>query len=224
MYSPTLANVLNFIYEKTNPKKFVEIGGRLEYLVNVHPENAEIIYGVDYEPVMTVRNCPSNIKLFPVTADYMLHSPYMLAHIYGPDLVLISGYNKFEEILKIIFLIEQYCKPETILLIPGTWPTDPKTCFRPSYGKEDCQVGDNYKVLNVLAKHRPDLVIKNFNIDQGLLSITNLNKELVKSCLKNFIGITTEFIDTDFFKRETKFDTKFDLNNLGEKKHGIHIS
>ena len=231
-FNPTLAEVLGGLFDSIKPKKYVEFGNELEYLARMYPKSAEQSYGIDWSPIIDFLQLDQSVHIFPVTADIALHNAYILHFLYEPDLVFVNGFHRYEEVAKILLLIEQYCKKDTILLTTDTWPSDPNKCARPRKRDDDKieGVGDNFRILNMYSKYRPDLKLENYNVCDGLLKITNLNPENAKKCLKNYIEVITDALNVPLEKRETKYDVRVSIvkvNNTEAQENvgsGIHIS
>jgi len=235
MLNPSISEVLTMLHAKLKPKQYLEIGGDGCSFVGYADKNTEVV-GVSHWPKWDLKKLPPNILIYPVTSDYFLHSSYMLRTI-NPDLILIDGFKKFEQIMKIFCMVEVYFgRPGVTVLIHDTSPTDPSAAIRPKFGSNEQPLcGDGYKFLSILKK-RTDLKIQQLTCNTGLTIVTNLDKD--NSLFRDRMAfLVRDYLDLPLDKRETCFDISYDDYVAGndtkqivkeevkeEQEIGIHIS
>lgn len=207
MSSRSIIESLDAIIKKHKPDTIMTIGDRCLFLRLVPPTSLGL--GIDPWPIVKINELPPNLKVFPVTSDYFFHSPYMV-HDLSVDFVLITGYRKFEQLLRDIVFSEKLCKPTARIVIHGTVPLSKEEASRDDVPNTERRVGDVFKCIEALKKYRPDLRITTLtDVGAGLTIIDHLD-ESNHTVQNSMVKVVADFINQPWDQRDTSTDTTFE--------------
>ena len=201
--------ILNRIHACKNPETYLEIGIAQGNTLRLAKRNA---IGIDPDLYQYKLNLP-NTKIFNMTSDNFFKDVENTKNLHI-DMAFIDGMHLFEFSLRDFINCEKFCEKDSIICFHDTIPLNENTCKRNDDGTKNlCRIreywnGDVFKISNILGKYRKDLKIDNFTSRDGLLVVTNLDKN--SSVLKDsYDDIVAEFIDMKFEHRDKSFDREF---------------
>ena len=207
MSNPSLLDVVSYMFNRVRPKLFLTLGDHAKYVQCVPQPILGL--GIDPWPMMSLKSLPPNQLVYPVTCDYFFHSPYMIKELH-PDIVLISGYHRFEQVLRDIIFSEKLCKKESVIMVANTYPLAKEDIDRADITQSQHQTGDVYKIIPIFRQFRPDLKVTTLtDVDKGLTIIENLD-EANHVLQHDLVHAVEDVIDTPFDKRDTSTDATFD--------------
>jgi hypothetical protein len=166
--------VLGRIHAHLRPRTYVEIGvAKGDSIRQVSPGTR--VLGIDTAPAIKFK-LPSDVKIFAQTSDSFFSQHDVRAELGGLpiDLAFIDGMHNFEFALRDFMNIEALCTPESTILFHDAYPLDERTAAR-----ERTTVfwsGDIWRLVLLLRKHRPDLVVNTIGAPPtGLAVVRNLD-------------------------------------------------
>lgn len=200
-------DAISTLIKLRNPDKVMMLGDHCLYLQAIPPSVLGL--GVDPWPLLKLEKLPPNLKVYPVTSDYFFHSPYM-THDLSLDMVVLTGYRKFEQLLRDIVFSEKLCKNTSMIVIHGTAPHDENEASRNTQPQGQVHVGDGFKCLAALKKYRPDLKLSTCtDVGAGLTIIENPDE--TNHVIQNtMVHVVTELINQKLEERDTSTDMTFD--------------
>jgi hypothetical protein len=149
--------ILARIHEYLKPSNYLEIGideGRSFEIVR--PETLAL--GVDPNP--RPRNpLTSNQRVFAQTSDDFFKQCDVVSELGGKtlDLAFIDGLHHLEFALRDFINVEEYCSPDSIVLIHDVYPIDAMSASRERLSR--FWSGDIWRLILILKKYRPDLTV-----------------------------------------------------------------
>lgn len=200
MNNHSLLDVLSFLFNKVRPKLFVTLGDHAKYVQCVPQPILGL--GVDPWPLMKLKELPPNQLVYPVTSDYFFHSPYMIKDLH-PDIVLISGFKRFEQVLRDVIFSEKLCQKNSVILVTNTVPLEEGDTDRADITTSKHQTGDIFKIIPVYKKYRPDIKVSTItDVDKGVTIFENLDESnhVLQHELVSAVG---DVIDLTFDQRDT---------------------
>lgn len=148
----------------------VETGSSLQYAKA--PTRA---IGIDPE-IEIVHSQQTWVKLYKLPSDdfFKLHDARAAFDGQDIDLAFIDGLHTFDQALKDFINVERYSKSTTVALFHDILPLIPVTATRER--ESIIWLGDTWKTIALLIKHRPDLKIFTIpTFPSGLTVVANLN-------------------------------------------------
>lgn len=171
-------DVLEYFHQQLQPDFYFEIGVD-EGLSLVHAKGKAL--GIDARPELKLGvELPSQTQIIGLSSDEFFRDCVREAFSTAPDLAFIDGMHLFEFALRDFINLERYSAPHTLVAIDDIYPCHPVQAERRR--RSGAWTGDVWKLLPVLQKYRPDLLLIPLrSYTTGLLLIAGLdasNKEL----------------------------------------------
>jgi predicted O-methyltransferase YrrM len=171
---PRYTEWLELFHEKVKPASYVEVGVESGASLQFAKFPTYAI-GIDPDPKL-VHNIGSWSKIFKLESDKFFENYDLCTEFEGEsvDLAFIDGLHHYDQALRDFLNVEYYSKQSSIILLHDIHPAIPETASRIRETKY--WAGDTWKVMHILKKHRPDLImytIPTYPTSLGL--ITNLN-------------------------------------------------
>jgi cephalosporin hydroxylase len=167
-------HVLERIHAHLRPRTYLEIGvahGRSLQLVGAATR------GIGVDPAPRVESpLGSNVSIVARTSDEFVAETDVRARFDGlpVDLAFIDGMHQFEYALRDFMNIEALCAPSSTILIHDAYPLDERTAARER--ETDFWSGDIWRLVVLLRRHRPDLVVRTIAAPPtGLAVVRNLD-------------------------------------------------
>lgn len=207
MNNPSLLDVISFLFNRMNPKLFVTIGDRARYVQCVPQPILGL--GVDPWPLMSLKSLPPNQQVYPVTSDYFFHSPYMIKELH-PDIIMITGFHRFEQVLRDVMFAEKLCYNKSVILIDNTAPTSQDDIDRADITASAHQTGDVFKLIPIFKKYRPEMKISTLiDVDRGVTIFENLDESshILQHAL---VQAVEDVIDIPYDQRDNSTDMTFE--------------
>lgn len=195
-------DVLSRIITDVKPETYVEIGV-FEGASLKLAKSAKAVVGIDPDPRISWK-LGSNMKLFKTTSDAFFASHDLIAELgqRRVDLAFIDGMHQFEFAMRDFANLERCCHARSIILIHDCYPLDEESAGREP--RETRWSGDVWRLIVLLKKYRPDLLIHTIGTaPTGLAVIQNLNPEstyLVEHQARlneEFLALEYSFLDDD---------------------------
>ena len=168
--------IFQHIHAHLRPRTYVEIGvdtGSSIRLVG----SATRALGVDPKPNIQFDLAP-NVKIFAQTSDDFFAKNDVRAELGGLpiDLAFIDGMHNFEFALRDFMNVEALCTPDSTILIHDVYPLDQRTAARERVTA--FWSGDIWRLVLLLRKHRPDLIVHTIAASPtGLGIVRNLDPQ-----------------------------------------------
>lgn len=179
---------------------YLEIG--VQSGLNIQKIKAKNVYAVD--PAFQITVDPTVLKVSSLfyrgTSDSFFKSEYAdLMEAQGVDFAFLDGMHLFEYLLRDIYNTEMRSKPSGLIALHDCMPFNSEMIerVRNIAGRkmryEGAWTGDVWKVVPILKKYRPDLVVRLVDCaPTGLVFITNLDPD--NTVLKDkYLEIVEEF-------------------------------
>lgn len=196
VHGPLYLEVLARIQEHLRPRTYVEIGiNRGESFALVRPQTRAL--GIDPEPLIEAPLGP-NQRVFAETSDDFFAGHDVRTELGGVplDLAFIDGMHRFEFALRDFMNIEPLCARDSTVLVHDVYPLDRDTATRDR--NTTFWTGDVWRLIPLLKKHRPDLVIHTIATPpSGLAVIRNLDPES-RVIAGNLAALVEEFMAVDY--------------------------
>lgn len=168
---PPYLDVLAAIHRRYRPKGYLEVGLRNGWsfaqatcaAIGIDPE-----FEIDAELV-------GRIQLRRTTSDDYFAREDPKRWLRGPiDLAFIDGMHLAEFALRDFINIERHCAWGSVVIFDDVLPRTPDEAARDRHTQ--AWTGDVFRVLGILAEHRPDLTLTVLDTDPtGLLLVTGLD-------------------------------------------------
>ena len=207
MNNPSLLDVISYQFNRIRPKVFLAIGDRARYVQCVPQPILGL--GVDPWPIMNLKSLPPNQQVYPVTSDYFFHSPYMVKELH-PDIILISGFHRFEQVLRDVIFAEKLCSNKSIIMVENTAPASQDDIDRADITAVAHQTGDVFKIIPIFKKYRPEMKVSTLiDVDKGITIFENLD-ESNHTLQYELVQAVEEVIDIPFADRDASTDMTFE--------------
>jgi hypothetical protein len=180
-------DVLKKIHTLLAPKRYLEIGVRRGTSLALAKGRA---VGVDPNPIIGVE-LSRQTQVIKATSDRYFKCDPIKALRGKPDVVFIDGMHHFEFALRDFMNAEAISPPHGLIVMDDIYPNHPAQAERTR--RTSAWTGDVWKVVEVLQKHRKDLLL--FCLDTaptGLLLVAGLDsssdvlKKLYPTLLKTY--------------------------------------
>lgn len=191
-YHHILERILGYV----KPRTYVEIGvAQGDSIRLVGPATRAI--GIDPEPRLT-NPLAANVSMFTLTSDAFFARHDLRAELGGlpVDLAFIDGMHHFEYALRDFAHLERYCARDSTILIHDCYPLDRETAERDRH--HVFWSGDIWRLIVLLKKHRPDLVLHTIGTPPtGLGLVRNLDPGS-RHLLEHHDRLCEEFLSLDY--------------------------
>jgi Methyltransferase domain/Tetratricopeptide repeat len=188
--------VLDRIHAHLKPRTYLEIGVfRGESLRLARPPTQAI--GVDPAPQL-LSPPAQNQKVYAETSDTFFATHDLRAEFGGRpiDLAFIDGMHHFEFALRDFANVERHCTRASTVLIHDCYPLDKETARRD--GAPPFWSGDIWRLIVLLRKYRPDLVVQTIGAPPtGLGLVRNLDPGS-RFLIENHDRLVEEFLALDY--------------------------
>jgi hypothetical protein len=170
--SRSYLDVLAECHVELAPRLYLEIGVRRGDSLALATGPA---IGVDPRPELA-RPLPETVMVFAETSDHFFEISAARAISDPIDLAFIDGLHHFEFALRDFMAVERRAHPTTLVVIDDIFPNHPAQAERER--RTAHWSGDVWKLMDVLVKRRPDLVILPLDAaPAGVLLVTALDPD-----------------------------------------------
>ena len=188
--------VLERMHAHLRPRTYLEIGvSRGESIRLAGPGTRAI--GVDPEPSIAFP-LGTNVRIVAQASDEFFAGCDVRAELGGlpVDLAFIDGMHHFEFALRDFMNIEALCAPSSTILIHDVFPIDERTAARERVTA--FWSGDIWRLLLLLRKHRPDLIVRTIAAaPTGLAVVRNLDPK--STYIRDRLdALVAEYLAVDF--------------------------
>ncbi|HEY2274178.1 MAG TPA: class I SAM-dependent methyltransferase [Steroidobacteraceae bacterium] len=188
--------VLGRIHRHLRPRSYLEIGvSRGESLACVSPETQ--VLGIDPAPRLA-RPPPANVRIYRETSDDFFAKYSPRAELGGQpiELAFIDGMHHFECALRDFINVERACSASSVILMHDCYPLDERTAQREQV--TGFWSGDIWRLLLLLRRQRPDLVVRTIATPPTGLGIV-LNPDPTSHVLADRLQeLVAEYLAKDF--------------------------
>jgi len=202
------SEVLQKIHSCLSPKTYVEIGVFQGETLTL-AQSASAVVGIDPDPKIEFA-LPPHFKMFKSTSDAFFAGRDLHAELGGRtvDLAFIDGMHQFEFAMRDFANLERHARKDSVILLHDCYPLDERSAGREPLAHSWC--GDVWRLIVLLKKYRPDLVIHTIGAyPSGLGVIQNLDPQST-FLLDNQDNLYKEFLALDFSYLDD--DKPFKLN------------
>ncbi len=201
--------VLQNIHSTLSPKTYVEVGvfkgGTLKLA-----QSANAVIGIDPDPKIEYA-LPPHVKVFKSTSDAFFAEHDLHAELGGHsvDLAFIDGMHQFEFAMRDFANLERHARKDSVILVHDCYPLDERSAGREPLAHS--WSGDIWRLIVLLKKYRPDLVIHTIGTcPTGLGVIQNLDPQST-FLVDNHDSLCKEFLALDFSYLEDDKPSKLNL-------------
>jgi hypothetical protein len=202
-------DLLPRIHQQLQPRTYVEIGVETGLsLKRVLPQTQAI--GIDPRPELAFTP-PANVRVFAETSDdfFARHDVRKLLGGLPVDLGFVDGLHLFEYALRDFMNLERCAAPGSTILIDDCFPHDRRTAQRERVNK--FWSGDVWKLIVLLKKYRPELVLHTVAAPPtGLCIVRNLDPSS-RFIADNLQRLIDEFMALDYAYLERDRAAKLNL-------------
>ncbi|HTO50087.1 MAG TPA: class I SAM-dependent methyltransferase [Burkholderiales bacterium] len=166
--------MLERVHAHLRPRTYLEIGVSRGDSIRLAGPGTRAI-GVDPQPEVVFPLGP-NASVVEETSDEFFAGRDVRAELGGlpVDLAFIDGMHQFEFALRDFMNIEALCAPSSTILVHDVYPMDERTAARERV--TTFWSGDIWRLVLLLRKHRPDLVVRTIAAPPtGLAVVRNLD-------------------------------------------------
>ena len=193
---PRYTELLTALHQRLAPRTYVEIGVATgDSLAPLLPSTRAV--GIDPQPRLT-RPVGPNVQIYRMLSDEYFEQRDLHADLGGaaPDLAFIDGAHIFDQALRDFINVEQRATRDTTILLHDTYPLDRFTSQRTR--RSPFWSGDVWRLVLILRKYRPDLVLRNVaTAPTGLCIVRNLDPSS-RVLADNLDAIIDEFMALDY--------------------------
>ncbi|WP_053424594.1 class I SAM-dependent methyltransferase [Rheinheimera sp. KL1] len=165
-------DVLAYFHAHLQPDFYFEIGvDEGQSLVRARGK----ALGVDARPTLNLKvDLPDTAKILGMSSDAFFKKCAVAEFSQSPDLAFIDGMHLFEFALRDFINFERFAAPNTLVVIDDIFPCHPIQAERRRV--TGTWAGDVWKLLPILRKYRPDLLLMPLkSYTTGLLLIAGLD-------------------------------------------------
>jgi hypothetical protein len=218
MPGPPYRDVLRAVHRLLSPRTYLEIGVETGGTLALATSASRAV-GIDPEDFPLEQALPAGARVVRETSDAFF-AGRTRESVFGADtvdLAFIDGMHLFEFALRDFSNVESWCAPMSTVILHDCVPLAPVAAERER--RTRFWVGDVYKVVWALARHRPDLKIRTvLTPPSGLVVIRNLDPQ--SSVIRtNFAAIEQEFSSFRYPYEPGRFPAE--LHAVGNDAAGI---
>jgi len=192
----TYSRMLERVHAHLKPRTYLEIGVSRGKSISLAGPGTRAI-GVDPAPRVAFP-LGANVGIVAQTSDEFFAGRDVRAEFGGlpVDLAFIDGMHHFEFALRDFMNIEALCAPSSTILVHDVYPIDERTAARER--ATEFWSGDIWRLVLLLRKHRPDLVVRTVAAaPTGLAVVRNLDPESTY-IRRRLDALVAEFLAVDF--------------------------
>lgn len=151
--------LLRALHKRLEPRTYFEIGVRKGVSLSLSR-----VPSVGVDPFyMVTQELHCDVHLVRTTSDEFFARKHPFAHFEQPvvDLAFIDGMHLAEFALRDFINCERYCHPSSVIVIDDVLPRSVDEGGRGRRGSADggAWAGDVYKIIDLIRRNRPDLVV-----------------------------------------------------------------
>jgi Methyltransferase domain len=188
--------MLERVHAHLRPRTYLEIGVSRGDSIRLAAPGTRAI-GVDPEPEVVFPLGP-NVSVVEETSDDFFAGRDVRAELGGlpVELAFIDGMHRFEFALRDFMNIEALCTPTSTILVHDVYPIDERTAARERV--TGFWSGDIWRLVLLLRKHRPDLVVRTIAAPPtGLAVVRSLDPQ--STYIRDRLdGLVAEYLAVDF--------------------------
>jgi hypothetical protein len=164
---------LKWAHRTIKPANYVEIGVETGQSLQYVGSNTRAV-GIDPAPQI-VHGFSAWSKIYKAESDTFFKENNLVEVMHGAvNLAFIDGLHYYEQALRDFMHVEAACLPESVIMLHDVNPVIAETATRER--NTYWWAGDTWKIMVILAKHRPDLkIITVPAFPTGLAIITGLD-------------------------------------------------
>lgn len=206
---PTYLDWLKWFHATLKPASYVEIGVESGQTLQFARSPTRAV-GID--PALHIVHPQETwVKLYQLPSDdfFATHDLQQVLDAKTVNLAFIDGLHTFDQALKDFMNVERYSDSGTVVLFHDVFPVIPKTAERDRSTR--FWIGDTWKVMLILIKHRPDLNI--FIIPtypSGLGVVTGLNPAST-TLRRDYESICSEAMRLELEEFQPRIDVHLNL-------------
>ena len=203
---------LSIVHKRFRPRNYLEIG---VFTGQGLARSTTRTIGVDPEPKINKPKLACDLKLVEATSDEFFAQPDAISWFPEGviDLTFIDGLHIFEFVLRDFMNAERLSAPSSVVIFDDVLPRSFAEAARNRHTM--VWTGDTYKILLVLERYRPDLVIIPVNTKPtGTLLVLRLdptNTVLVDhydEIVKEYVTEDPQSVPREILRRSTAADPK----------------
>ena len=203
---------LSIVHKRYRPRNYLEIG---VFTGQGLARSTTRTIGVDPEPKINKAKLARDLKLVEATSDEFFAQPDAISWFPEGviDLTFIDGLHIFEFVLRDFMNAERLSAPSSVVIFDDVLPRSVAEAARNRHTM--VWTGDTYKILLVLERYRPDLVIIPVNTKPtGTLLVLGLdptNTVLVDhydEIVKEYVTEDPQSVPREILHRSTAADPK----------------
>jgi len=193
---PIYTDWLERFQKKLRPRTYVEIGVESGYSLQF-AKKPTLAIGIDPNPKI-IHGTNTWVKIFKLDSDKFFENYNLTREFDGTpvDLAFIDGLHHYDQALRDFFNVESYSTKSSFIILHDIHPAIPETATRIRNTKY--WAGDTWKLMHILAKHRPDLsihTIPTYPTSLGVITNLNPNSSLSRT---GFYDMIEEVKDLEF--------------------------
>jgi tetratricopeptide (TPR) repeat protein len=201
--------VLDRIHQLLKPRTYIEIGVSTGDSIRLAGRET-ICIGVDPQPEIEF-GLPPNVRVFRQTSDEFFMADNVSALLGGAplDVAFIDGLHLFEFALRDFINLERLCHPDAVILIHDCFPHDRLTAQRERVST--FWTGDVWRLIPLLKKYRPDLVIHTIATPPTGLGVVRRLDPTSTVLTSRLAELEEEFLGLDYSYLEKQRARKLNL-------------